>query len=104
MPGDLERRVDHKRKDGKEDEGAHKANLLADDSEDVVVMRLGQIVVLHGGVANTATKEAARRKRHNGKRCLVPVAILIFPGVAQQQALHAVGRGENENQRHQAAH
>ena len=79
--GNTKRRVDQHREHQEEQHGSDKANFLADNSQDVVVMRLGQIRVLHGGVTDTATEQAARGKRHNGKRGLIAITIFVCPRI-----------------------
>ena len=46
--GNAKRRVDQHRKHQEEQHGSDKTSLLANDGQDVVVVRLGQIRVLHG--------------------------------------------------------
>ena len=46
--GNAKRRVDQHRKHQEEQHGSNKADFLANDSQDVVIVRLGQIRVLHG--------------------------------------------------------
>ena len=67
-------------------------------------MRLGQIRVLHGGVADTTAEQTARGKGHDGKRGLIAVTILVGPRVQRNLNTHHTVRLCNKrNHNHENA-
>ena len=93
---DVERGDDHGDEDQHEDGRPHKTELLADDGEDVVVVGLGQVVVLHRRVADATAKQAARGKGHDGQCRLVAGVVRVAPRIQEgEEALGAIRRGDD---------
>ena len=96
LAADVERGDDHGDKHQDEDGGPHKAELLADDGEDVVVVGLGQVVVLHRRVADASAEQAARGESHDCQRRLVAGVVRVAPRVQEgEEALGAIRRGDD---------